>query len=203
MRWPAWSNTRKSVGHGHRTVPLSALLRVAHTEPEVGGRHRQKKAGLSKASPAGTSGCCPGFQLRQGQGILRISRQLNAEQRSTLRPLFAMQLLAAVPSRGPRPGRKGLSHWPSSGRWETRIAAVNGPIPGTVRYKEARWARGALRCNAAWYSRSNGVRYSITVRQHQSLRNLIEAISRRTGRPYPTGWTAPRCGRNHLHPLPE
>ena len=49
---------------------------------------------------------------------------------------------------GARPTREVkalLSHWPSSGRWETRIAAVNGPIPGTVRYKEARWARGGER----------------------------------------------------------
>ena len=45
-----------------------------------------------------------------------------------------------------------LSQWPSSGRWATRMAAVSGPTPGTVRYSAARWARGALLCYASWYS---------------------------------------------------
>ena len=49
------------------------------------------------------------------------------------------------------------------------------------------------------------VRFSITIRQHKSLHNLIEAIPDRRcldadslldGR-------RRRCGRNHLHPLPE
>ena len=48
-----------------------------------------------------------------------------------------------------------LSQWPSSGRWATRMAAVNGPTPGTVRYNAARWAREELLCSASWYSSSS------------------------------------------------
>ena len=33
-----------------------------------------------------------------------------------------------------------LSHWPSSGRKATKVAAVSGPTPGTVRYSAARLA---------------------------------------------------------------
>ena len=59
---------------------------------------------------------------------------------------------------GARPTREVnalLSQWPSSGRWATRMAAVNGPTPGTVRYNAARWAREELLCSASWYSSSS------------------------------------------------
>ena len=35
------------------------------------------------------------------------------------------------------------------------------------------------------------VRYSITIRQHKSLHNLIEAYPKMPGRRFPTGWTVP------------
>ena len=52
--------------------------------------------------------------------------------------------------------------------------------------------------------REMGVRFSITIRQHKGLRELIEAIPEQD-------WTADslldgrrrRCGRDHLYPLPE
>ena len=52
--------------------------------------------------------------------------------------------------------------------------------------------------------RRTKVRFSITIRQHQSLRNLIEAIPEADWTPIPY-WMdgAARCGRDHLHPLPE
>ena len=43
--------------------------------------------------------------------------------------------------------------------------------------------------------REMDVRFSITIRQHKSLRNLIEAIPMQTGRRSPTGWTAPPMWR--------
>ena len=86
---------------------------------------------------------------------------------------------------------------------------------GRVRYAGAR-GQLTVRADRGFYAhalvavcREMDVRYSITVRQHQSLRNLIEAIpeadwtpipyssspaiatARRTGRPSLTGWTAP------------
>ena len=39
--------------------------------------------------------------------------------------------------------------------------------------------------------RKLNVRFSITIRQRQRLRNLIEAIPEGAGRPSPTGWTVP------------
>ena len=39
--------------------------------------------------------------------------------------------------------------------------------------------------------REMDVRFSITIRQHKSLRNLIEGFPMQTGRRSPTGWTAP------------
>ena len=39
------------------------------------------------------------------------------------------------------------------------------------------------------------VRFSIIIRRHASLRNLIEAIPVRTGRRFPAGWTAPLLWR--------
>ena len=52
--------------------------------------------------------------------------------------------------------------------------------------------------------RKQKVRFSITIRQRQSLRNLIEAIPEDAWTPVPY-WMdgAADCGRDHLHPLPE
>ena len=48
------------------------------------------------------------------------------------------------------------------------------------------------------------VRFSITIRQHKSLRNLIEAIPEADWRPIPY-WMdgAARCDGDHLHPLAD
>ena len=71
---------------------------------------------------------------------------------------------------------------------------------GRVRYAGAN-GRLTLRADSGFYThgvvsvcRKMDVRFSITMRQHKSLRNLIEAIptpSRMPGLPFPTGWTAP------------
>ena len=68
---------------------------------------------------------------------------------------------------------------------------------GRVRYGGAS-GQLTVRADSGFYTHSVvsvccklDVRFSITIRQHKSLRNLIEAIPRRTGRPSHTGWTAP------------
>ena len=69
---------------------------------------------------------------------------------------------------------------------------------GRVRYAGAR-GQLTVRAGSGFYThsivavcRKMGVRFSITIRQHKSLRNLIEAIpDAGTGRRSPTGWTAP------------
>ena len=81
---------------------------------------------------------------------------------------------------------------------------------GRVRYAGAN-GRLRLRADSGLYThgvvsvcRKMDVRFSITIRQHKSLRNLIEAIpegcldshSLLDGR-------RRRCGRDHLHSLPE
>ena len=48
--------------------------------------------------------------------------------------------------------------------------------------------------------RKLNVRFSITVRQHASLRNLIEAIPEADWTPVPTGWTAPPTWRRPATP---
>ena len=71
---------------------------------------------------------------------------------------------------------------------------------GRVRYAGAR-GQLTVRADSGFYThalvavcREMDVRFSITIRQHKSLRNIIEAIPERTGRPSPTGWTAPPSG---------
>ena len=81
---------------------------------------------------------------------------------------------------------------------------------GRVRYSGAR-GQLTVRADSGFYAhalvavcREMDVRYSITVRQHQSLRNLIEAIPE-------AGLDADslldgrrrRRGGDHLHPFPE
>ena len=65
-----------------------------------------------------------------------------------------------------------------------RYAGATGPL--------------AMRADSGFYNhdivaacRDKSVRFSITVRQYQSLRNIIEAYPRRSGRPSRTGWRAP------------
>ena len=57
----------------------------------------------------------------------------------------------------------------------------------------------------AWYpsARKMDVRFSITIRQHKSLHNLIEAIPEDAWTPISLlDGRCRRCGRDHLHPLP-
>ena len=68
---------------------------------------------------------------------------------------------------------------------------------GRVRYAGAT-GQLTMRADSGFYThavvaacRKLKVRFSITIRQRPSLRNLIEAIPRRTGDPFPTGWRAP------------
>ena len=78
---------------------------------------------------------------------------------------------------------------------------------GRVRYAGAT-GQLTVRADSGFYThamvavcRKMDVRFSITVRQHQSLRNLIEAIPERTGRRSPIGWTAPLTWpRLNTHP---
>ncbi len=68
---------------------------------------------------------------------------------------------------------------------------------GRVRYAGAT-GQLTMRADSGFYThaivaacRKLDVRFSITIRQHQSLRNLIEAIPETDWTPVPTGWTAP------------
>ena len=81
---------------------------------------------------------------------------------------------------------------------------------GRVRYGGAS-GQLTVRADSGFYThsivsvcRKLDVRFSITIRQHQSLHNLIEAIPE-------ADWASDslldgrrrRCGGDHLHPLPE
>ena len=81
---------------------------------------------------------------------------------------------------------------------------------GRVRYGGAR-GQLTVRADSGFYThalvavcRAMEVRFSITVRQRQSLHNLIEAIPETDWTPIPY-WMdgAADVGRDHLHPLPE
>ena len=72
---------------------------------------------------------------------------------------------------------------------------------GRVHYGGAR-GQLTVRANSGFYThalvavcRAMDVRYSITIRQHARLRNLIEAIPEEDWTPIPTGWTAPPTWR--------
>ena len=79
---------------------------------------------------------------------------------------------------------RGAAHFPRETVGRVRHAGAKGQL--TVRTDSGFHTHGIVAV-----CRKLGVRFSITVRQHQSLRSLIEAIPRGTGRPSPTGWTAP------------
>ena len=80
---------------------------------------------------------------------------------------------------------------------------------GRVRYAGAN-GRLTLRADSGFYTygvvsvcRKMDVRFSITIRQHKSLHNLIEAIPEDAWTRFLTGWTVPPMWpRDHLHPLP-
>ena len=81
---------------------------------------------------------------------------------------------------------------------------------GRVRYAGAN-GRLTLRADSEFYThgvvsvcRKMDVRFSITIRQHKSLRNLIEADTRGCLDSHSLlDGRRRRCGRDHLHSLPE
>ena len=79
---------------------------------------------------------------------------------------------------------------------------------GRVRHAGAR-GQLTVRADSGFYThalvavcRAMHVRFSITIRQHARLRNLIEAIPEEDWTPIRDGRRR-RRGRDHLHPLPE
>ena len=80
---------------------------------------------------------------------------------------------------------------------------------GRVRYGGAS-GQLTVRADSGFYTHSVvsvccklDVRFSITIRQHKSLRNLIEAIPEAGLDVHPIlDGRRRRCGRDHLHPLP-
>ena len=80
---------------------------------------------------------------------------------------------------------------------------------GRVRYGGAS-GQLTVRADSGFYTHSVvsvccklDVRFSITIRQHKSLRNLIEAHTRGGLDVHPIlDGRRRRCGRDHLHPLP-
>ena len=81
---------------------------------------------------------------------------------------------------------------------------------GRVRYGGAR-GQLTVRADSGFYPhalvavcRAMEVRFSITIRQHARLRNIIEAIPETDWTPIPLlDGRRRRRGRDHLHPLPE
>ena len=79
---------------------------------------------------------------------------------------------------------RGAAHFLRETVGRVRYAGATGQL--TVRADSGCYAHALVAV-----CRKMAVRYSITIRQHARLRNLIERYPRRTGRRYPTGWTAP------------
>ncbi len=77
---------------------------------------------------------------------------------------------------------RGAAHFLRETMGRVRYAGATGPL--TVRADS-----GCYNHAMVTTCRETNVRFSITIRQHQSRRNQIEAIPEGTGRPYPTGWT--------------
>ena len=88
---------------------------------------------------------------------------------------------------------RGAAHFLRETVSRVRYAGATGPL--------------TLRADSGFYShaivascRDKGVRYSITVRQHQSLHNIIKAIPEAVWTPTPTGWRAPPTWPRQLIP---
>ena len=78
---------------------------------------------------------------------------------------------------------------------------------GRVRYAGAR-GQLTVRADSGFYAhrsvcRKMDVRFSITLRQHKSLHNVIEAIPGCLDADSLLDGRRRRCGRDHLYPLPE
>ena len=81
---------------------------------------------------------------------------------------------------------------------------------GRVRYAGAR-GQLTMRADSGFYAhsvvsvcRKMDVRFSITIRQHKSLHNVIEAIPEEDWDSHSLlDGRRRRCGRDHLYPLPE
>ena len=90
---------------------------------------------------------------------------------------------------------QGAAHFLRETASRVRHAGATGPL--TVRADSGFYSHGIVKV-----CRKNKVRFSITVRQHQSLRNLIEAIPEVDWTPIPY-WMegCRRCGGDGIHPL--
>ena len=80
---------------------------------------------------------------------------------------------------------------------------------GRVRYGGAR-GQLTVRADSGFYAhtvvaacREMDVRFSITIRQRASLRDLIEAIPEEDWTPIPYWMDSRRCRRDDLHPVPD
>ena len=94
------------------------------------------------------------------------------------------------------------------GRANTARGAVLRETVSRVRYGGAS-GQLTMRADSGFYThavvavcRRINVRYSITIRQHKSLHNLIEAIPGCLDADSLLDGRCRRCGRDHLHPLP-
>ena len=100
-------------------------------------------------------------------------------------------------ARGYHPLLARAAHFLRETMGRVRYAGATGQL--TVRVGSGFYTHGIVAV-----CRKQKVRFSITIRQRQSLRNLIEAIPEDAWTPVPY-WMdgAADCGRDHLHPLPE
>ena len=97
------------------------------------------------------------------------------------------ELVARHVDLGDAPGRantaRGAAHFLRETLGRVRYAGAKGQL--TVRADSGFYTRAIVAV-----CRKMKVRFSVTVRQHRSLRSLIEAIPEGTGSPSLTGWRA-------------
>ncbi len=79
---------------------------------------------------------------------------------------------------------RGAAHFPRETVGRVRYGGARGPL--TVRADSGFYAHAIVAV-----CRDMDVRFSITIRQHASLHNLIEVIPEEDWTRFPTGWTAP------------
>ena len=79
---------------------------------------------------------------------------------------------------------RGAAHFLRETVGRVRCAGASGQL--TIRADSGFYTHSVVSV-----CRRMDVRFSITIRQHKSLHNLIEAIPETPGRRFPIGWTAP------------
>ena len=128
--------------------------------------------------------------LRSGQGGRRDHGYTGGEAITRCWPLGAGtgDVADGSAAQGPRQHRSGRPHFLRETVGRVRYAGARGQL--TVRADSGFYTHAIVAV-----CRKMDVRYSITVRQHARLRNIIEAIPETDWTPIPYWWTAPPTWR--------